>query len=291
MNVQQLKNYRNWIGASAQEVYLSVLGAGGWKNVFPNRLPRWASKVRNYFNVVPTSLERLEDDVAKRVSKQVQRFKFLLECHEVQTFNRYHRDYRPNQRGELNPPPFRVPAGCPATASREVMHTGLADSVATKSALSGPVYKDDSNRLWYQMAAGSTIYHYGRTPRVPTVEAIYVDKIKGQDDTPVFKLISPDNTGGSLEVIIENNQGQEVIGAAKQKVSVRKNIVRDPAYQGSYNYSETVQVGLAAHEMRDVRPHVAGSFFYVNPTDPFSALASRRFPEKDLQGKLLADQT
>jgi hypothetical protein len=75
-----------------------------------------------------------------------------------------------------------------------------------------------------------------------------------------------------------------------ERWNIRKLIVTDPRYQGSYNYSETVQEGLAAHEMRDVRPHVDGVDFYVNPTDRFSSLASRLFPEKDLQGKPLADQ-
>jgi hypothetical protein len=289
MNVNDLRNYRKWIGVSAQQIYLSVLAAGGWKNVFPTNLPRWASKVRNYFNVVPTTLEQVPEDVARRALKQVQRFAFLLECHETQTFNKYHRNYRPNARGELDPPPFRVPANCPAKASSEVVHTGMVGSIATKNALAGVVYQDETKRLWYQMAAGSTIYHYGRTPRVPTAEAIYVDKIKGQNDTPVFKLISPDNTGGSLEFILKNS-GAETVGPVKQQVNITKRVVCDPAYQGSYNYSETAQVGIGAHQLRDVRTHVAGKFFYVNPANPFAVLQSRRFPEKDLQGKTLADQ-
>ena len=47
MHTTQLRDYCNWIGVSAQQVYLDVLAAGGWKAVFPNCLPRWASKVRN----------------------------------------------------------------------------------------------------------------------------------------------------------------------------------------------------------------------------------------------------
>src|SRR6478736_2152587 len=114
MTLDDLKDYAKWIGKSAQDVYIAVLQAGGWRNVFPTDVPRWASRVRNYFNVTPTTLTRLPDDVSKRVLKQVQRFAFELDCHEVQTFNRYHRDYHLNPRGELNPPPFAVPAGCPA---------------------------------------------------------------------------------------------------------------------------------------------------------------------------------
>ncbi len=289
MNINDLRNYRKWIGVSAQDVYFSVLATGGWKTVFPHKLPRWASKVRNYFNVAPATLERVPEDVAKRVRRQVQRFSFLLDCHATQTFNRYHRNYRKNPWGKLDPPPFRVPANCPAKASHEVVHTDAIDRIATKNALAGAVYQDPSNRLWYQMTAGSTIFHYGSTPKVAAVEAVYVDKIKGQNDTPVFKLISPDNTGGSLELILKN-KGRDHIAAVKQKVNVRKIIVGDTAYQGSYNYSETVQVGLGAHKMRDVKTHVRGRSFYVNPSNVFCPLASRRFPEKDMQGKPLADQ-
>ena len=52
-------------------------------------------------------------------------------------------------------------------------------------------------------------------------------------------------------------------------------------HQGSYNYSETVIVGRAAHEKRDVQPHKKYPYrgIYVNPQDRFSSLALRRFPE------------
>ncbi|HEX2641307.1 MAG TPA: hypothetical protein VHL50_12065, partial [Pyrinomonadaceae bacterium] len=125
---------------------------------------------------------------------------------------------------------------------------------------------------------------------VPSVEAFYVDKIKGQDDTPVFKLVSPDNTGGSHEIILNNQPGSEVVGTVKQKVDVRKILVTNPSHQGSYNYSETVWAGFAAHELRDIKPHVAGPSFYVNPIDPFAPLALRSFPTSDLQGKALVGQ-
>src|SRR4051794_12591186 len=81
MTLDDLKDYGKWIGKSAQDVYIAVLRAGGWKNVFPTDVPRWASRVRNYFNVTPTTLTRLPDDVARRVLKSVQRFVFELDCY------------------------------------------------------------------------------------------------------------------------------------------------------------------------------------------------------------------
>jgi hypothetical protein len=289
MNMNQLTNYREWIKVSAQTVYVAVLAAGGWRNVFPTRVPRWASRVRNYFNVTPTTLEQLPGDVSARARQHVERFKFLLDCHAVQTYNRTHQNYRPNPWGKLDPPPFKVPAGCPAKADHDVVHTGVFDEIGTRFGLSGEVYKDASGRLWYQMSAGSTIFHYGNHPKVKSVEAAYVNTIKGQNDTPVFKLMSPDNTGGSCELILKND-GYDMVVAVKQKTNIRQLIVTDPRYQGSYNYAETVQVGFAAHELRDIKPHVEQTGFYLDPLDRYSPLAHRRFPINDPQGRPLADQ-
>lgn len=298
MNLSDLRNYDKWVGSSAQDVYLAALRAGGWKTVFPTSVPCWASRVRNYFNATPTSLQRLPEEASKRALKQVQRFAFQLDCHAVQTFNRTHQNYRPNPNGKLDPPPFPVPAGCPVTPSHDVVHTGAIDQIGTTGALAGVVYKDESNRLWYQMAAGSTIYHFGRRPRSAMLEAVWQDKVRGQDDTPVFKLVSPDNTGGSHEVILWNdgvdangvNTGSKSLGAAGERWHIRKIIVVEPRYQGSYNYAETAHLGLAAHELRDVTTHKDRAGFYVNPPDRFSPLATRRFPANDPQGQRLATQ-
>jgi hypothetical protein len=289
LKVDELKDYRKWIGVSAQKVYIAVLAAGGWKNVFPTNVPRWASRVRNYFNITPTTLTRLSKDASKTPLRRVQKMAFLLDCHEVQTFNRTHQDYHPTPWGELPPPPFPVPAGCPAKADPEIVHMGIKDSIGTKGALSKYVYKDESKRLWYQMTPGSAIYHYGSHPKHPTLDAIGVEVFKGQRGTPVFKLMSPDNTGGSSELILEDD-GYDMLGTVDKPGDIRGFIITDPRHQGSYNYSETVQVGLAAHELRDVKPHRDDTDFYLNPDDRFSALESRLFPEKDPEGKTLADQ-
>lgn len=89
MNINELKRYEYWVGKTPQSVLVAVLAAGGWKNVFPTTVPRWASRVRNYFNVTPKSLEPLPTDQARRLIEQAQRrLGFLKDCHAVQTFNR-----------------------------------------------------------------------------------------------------------------------------------------------------------------------------------------------------------
>ena len=121
-------------------------------------------------------------------------------------------------------------------------------------------------------------------------EAIFVDKFRKQDGTPAFKLVNPDpGVGGSNEVIIRN-AGQSVVGAVSQKIDIRPLVVRDPVYQGSYNYAETAQVGLGAHGRLDVKPHSGGWDFYVNPSDHFSALNTRIFPFNDVNGDPLSNQ-
>ena len=62
------------------------------------------------------------------------------------------------------------------------------------------MYKDESNHTWFQMSSGATIYHWGRDPVVPAVEALW--QLGKQAVVPIFKLVSPDQTGGSSETII-----------------------------------------------------------------------------------------
>lgn len=298
MNLNELRDYHQWLKATAEDVYFSAKAAGGWATVFPNRLPRWASKVRNYFNVLPTTLTRLPEQNAKHLlsSKSGPHLAFLIQCHEDQTFNRYHRG-KPTPLGPA-PPAFKVSPACPAKAPHDVVHMSGRHAISTRDALSGDVYLDELGRAWYQMAAGATVFHWGRRPRWLTIEAIWVELIRGQNDTEVFKLISMDGTGGSKEVILANDganaygwgQGSKRIGGVNETWNIRKIIVTHPAYQGSYNYSETTQMGFAAHQLRDIDTHREGSGFYVNPKDLHSPLRTRRFPEKDNQGNLLADQ-
>lgn len=294
MNIEDLRKYSNWIGERADVIHSHVRAFGGWENVFPGSLPRWASKVRNFFNIVPASLTQVTETEAKAFLKYTQKFKFELECHEVQSANkRDPANYKRNPDGSLPKPIWDVPAGCPTDASHAVKHTGLIDSIAVKSALTKHVYRDENGRLWFQMAAGSTIHHWGApvNPLTAVFEAIFVDKIRGQDDTPAFKLVNPDPAvRGSNEVLIRNPNGYGVVGAVKQKIDIRSIMVKDSVNQGSYNYAETTQVGLAAHERLDVKPHSGGWDFYVNPADPFSALNERTFPPNDVRGKPLASQ-
>ena len=69
MNVEELRRYNNWVGQSALTIYNSARSVGGWQAVFPGKLARWASKVRNYFNIVPKELTQAEEKEAKAFLK------------------------------------------------------------------------------------------------------------------------------------------------------------------------------------------------------------------------------
>ena len=292
MNLNDLRNYRNWVGLSARVLHEEVIRVGGWTFVFPTKVPRWASRVRNFFNVTPSTLTRLPAEAEKRIAAAAQRFKFELECQENQYYNRYDKAARrPDPAGRVSLA-YKVSAHCPAKPSQAVLDTGRLDRIAINRALHGAVYKDEAGRLWFQMSAGSTIYHYGGAPFVAPADAVVVNEIKGQNDTPVFKMISLDGTGGSCEVIIKN-RGSDTLVPAGVTIHVRNLVETHEVYQGSYNFSETIQMGLAAHQLRDVKPHVGAWDFYVNPAHRYWTLDQRTFPDKDPRkpkDKPLADQ-
>ncbi len=158
-------------------------------------------------------------------------------------------------------------------------------------ALSGDVYRDEARRVWFEMATGGAAYHYeGEVTLWKKLKGVVLPKSR----IPIFKLISPDGSGGSGELILDNpRSGQggrgSSIAEVGQVIHLRARLVLTEEYQATYNYSETIATGLPAHELRDVKPHTTAAGFYLNPP-PSSALAQRVFPEKDPRGVALAGQ-
>jgi hypothetical protein len=299
MYLSELRDYSDWVGQTAQTIHENVIRLGGWGAVFPSRMPRWASRVRNYFNVTPYKLTRLGPEAEKKIAKAVQRLKTELECEEERQrqedrkWDRTPDDRRRFPYNKPNPTPIRLPGHCPKEPSETIRNISWTQALALKNTLHGAVYQDETKRLWYQMSAGATIYHYGSTPGKYTqaLEAALVEKVKGQNDTPVFKMISPDGTGGSHEVIIKN-RGSDTLVPAGASIILERLIEQHAIYRGSYNYADAMVVGFAAHDIRDVKPHVASATFYVNP-NPHLTLGQRVFPAKDPRNpndKPLAEQ-
>jgi hypothetical protein len=240
MNLAELQDYSKWVGKTAEDVLQSVINCGGWINVFPTSLPKWASRIRNYFNILPTSFQRVEEP-------------------EAGTLVQKHHKFR----------------------------SGLA-----RRALSGDVYRDEEHRIWFEMHRAGSVYHY---PGKVNWLKKGVGFLTPQAFTPVFKLISPDGAGGSLEVILDNPKTgwfgrSSSISKPGQVVHLKPLLVLTEEYQATYNYSETISMGFDAHDLRDIKPHDPARGFYINPPLPSSALATRLFPANDPLGKVLATQ-
>jgi hypothetical protein len=157
-------------------------------------------------------------------------------------------------------------------------------------ALHGAVYKDKQNLEWLQMSSSATVYHYeGEVNASKHVEAF----MNPQSRLPIFKLISPDGTGGSRELILTNPSnwlsGDSTVVKVLHWKRIRDRVVLQETYAGSYNYAETITLGYKAHEKADVKTHREWPGFYLNP-NPDSLLSERGFPERDRRGALLADQ-
>ena len=59
MDVITLRDYGYWRSKSAEEILAAVKNVpGGWAGVFPDGVPLWAHRVRNFFNHEPISLMR-----------------------------------------------------------------------------------------------------------------------------------------------------------------------------------------------------------------------------------------
>lgn len=147
------------------------------------------------------------------------------------------------------------------------------------------VFIDRNSNYWYLMKPGGGVYHQGDgSPGFwEKVGAQFLD----QDET-IFKLVSPDGTGGSSEVIIKNpsksaNLGNTNMDLWKKNVqspffSIEKDINFNNKTRGTYNYSETLTRGFTAHKLRDMKPHETMTGTYLSPPK-LSPLQSRIFPK------------
>lgn len=264
---EELGKYTYWQNKSPNQILKEVgTVAGGWRSVFPDRLPKWAHRVRNFFNQESFLLTRLDQRTA------------LTETQKLSVKSR---------------------------VFISMVNKNYFDAIGEHGALSGDVYKDRSGRMWFQMSAGGAIYHFKEVKhKVP--EAI-LQTVLGQSITPIFKLVSPDGTGGSCETILKNFEGMaraeiDILNIPGVNQIIEKLpfglgdsggynfgeinkpstvvIIDNPHYRGSYNYAETVMSGLPAHEKFDIKPHEddPNGYIKVPRPYPFSDLSDRIFP-------------
>lgn len=220
---ENLRDYDSWAGNSPAQILEAVKKAGGWSRVFPDKVPKFAHKLRNYFNETPKQLCRIG-----------------------------------------------------GAASEKILDALPRPGIFSHFALSGEtVYKDAAGRRWFLMTASGTVYHVGDGK--PDWKAKLGGLFASHSEMP-FKLVSPDGTGGSSEVIILNPAQNETLGGkATGWFQVEKRINTRDETEGTYNYSETVVMGFDAHSLRDIKPHenFGGAYEQIQIYAP---LAARRFP-------------
>lgn len=307
LDLKALRDYGNWIGQTAWDVHGSVMQVGGWQQVFPGALPRWASRIRQYFNLTPMTLRLLDHEESSQYLESAQTAlpasaRAKARRNQQQSRGMGISFYAPGSSTEPGTPLVKPDPNAPIDS--------LSGEIGTMMAWSGAVYEDPLGRsIWFQMSPGGAIYHFGEDIRSPTLRALGAAHA-GQAYAPVFKLVSLDGTGGSREVCIKNTfdvphtiktkidgefttmVGHATIGAVNEEVNVADRIVKDSVAQGSYNYAETVVKGLPSHQRLDVKTDPMQPGYYVEPSNlfQFAELYMRRFPENDAQGKSLIAQ-
>lgn len=263
----ELQIYANWKGRKAFEVH-ELAKKFKWEHVFSGGIITAFSRVRQYFNVNPTSLTLLDETTSRDcIAKAAKAWPAARLTRAL---------------GILDP-------SSSATGVLEHLgaaHLGLSldrpvpilDESLTLNALSGAVYNDQHNNKWYQTTPGGTVYHW-KTGLPATPAAMAAEKI-GQALVPVFKLVCPDGTGGSQESIIFNRKKRMTIGAVNEKVDVSKDIEKHLVYQGSYNYAETIEKGYTAHNRLDVKSDKCIPDFLIQPKNyEHNDLSNRTFEE------------
>jgi len=257
-----LRSYRHWIGKTPHFILTQVRQVGGWGAVFRDRLPAWASRVRNFFNDTPTTLSilPLRENLAARKLVRTNRFDVSTSKHPV--------IYRGNNTLPYN--------------------------------------------LWVTYRKEGSVLHYewsgDHSDLTKSVMAFFTEK----ELIPVFKLVCPDGTGGSSEIVIHNWQleldrstpwnhnsgagggrayrhGQKTVGGMKpgdKAISIRTKLVVTPEFRGSYNYGDAANAGFLAHDRMDMSPDkVAKDPFHIIFPPRGVSFASRRFPERDNRGR------
>ena len=261
MTKYELRDYKNWVGKRPEFVLKSAIQVGGWTKVFPaayfeTKYFLWAHRVRNFFNEVPSALMRVRPNSS--VWQWASRF---LSSQDI----------------EIAKTVFVVMN----TPDPRDFESKIKEAVALDWRY---VYRDTYGRHWIQMAPGGTVYHWNSNGTAhPNAQTAIRASVIGQQNIPVFKLVSPDGSGGSYEAIIRNEGNLTLSDYDEWFQVLERKLVTNIEHFGSYNYSETAVVGDEEHVRRDVKPHEADPLGYIFPTPGQVFPATHR-------GKPIADQ-
>jgi hypothetical protein len=197
MNLTELRNYEKWENKSPVVIRKAVIAAGGWAKVFPMQMKVVPVKVN--VAIPPGVLPNLP--FGGKIDENVPG---LLKP-EPWGFP----DWASRVRNYFNVTPVTLKLLPPLDGHvRTHEHRGafaLLPGYAQDLvfALNGDVYVDEHGTPWFNMIKPGTVYHFpGKVDATKIAAGMMKEILKVP--MPIFKLISPDGTGGSMEVCLHN---------------------------------------------------------------------------------------
>ena len=245
----ELKDPGEWVNQNAQDILDSVKKAGGWKTLFPTGVPMWLHKIRNYFNVEPTTLRLVDRGVAVHWMSEVRKY------------------------GQLN-----AFIKGPRTLSGHVYFDEEVE-VWYQMGAGGTIYHWGRDVIGWLDWAEAGYAHMVRTQAgIPVFKLVCPDGTGGSKETiiknpKIHKVPVSTSQGDHFEM-----QRGSQLGETNVVNMVKPRIITDEHHQGSYNFAETSVLGLGTHEKYDVKTHHKDPV-YVDPPDRFAPLKSRVFKE------------
>ena len=245
----ELKDPNEWVNQNAQDILYSVKKVGGWNTLFPSGVPMWLHKIRNYFNVEPTTLRLVDKGVAGHWMADVRKY------------------------GHLN-----AFIKGPRTLSGHVYFDEEVE-VWYQMGAGGTIYHWGRDVIGWLDWAEAGYAHMIRTQAgIPVFKLVCPDGTGGSKETiiknpKIHKVPVSTSQGDHFEM-----QRGSQLGETNVVNMVKPRIITDGHHQGSYNFAETSVLGLGTHEKYDVETHKKDGV-YVDPPDRFAPLKNRIFKE------------
>lgn len=249
LNASELKDPNKWVDQNAENILKSVRLVGGWKTLFPDDIPMWLHKIRNYFNVEPATLRLVDQGISVHWMDQV----------------RKHGQLKAFVKG-------------PLTLSGHVYFDEEVE-VWYQMGAGGTIYHWGRDVIGWLDWAEAGVAHFVHTQAgIPIFKLVCPDGTGGSKETIIRnpkldKVAVSTSQGDYFEM-----QSRSKIDETNVVTMVRPRIITNAHHQGSYNFCETSVHGLDSHEKYDVETHHKDPV-YVDPPDRFVPLKQRLFKE------------
>ena len=253
MSRDELLDYQNWVGESPLTIMKGVVAIGTWSDVFQT-VPKWLSRIRNYFNVRPRTLKRMDKDFSKLIVQRRQKFtakSFFSKTKAIEYFALNGDVYLDNEQRLW----LMMGSG-----------GGVYHYIEKPSNLQSVKDQFKGHKL------------------VPIFKLVSHDPLGGSCEVCIHNW----QLHNSKWDLILGTSGRNRLGKVGEQKDISTEVVIAPKFQGSYNFAETSSQGFQLHERMDIVPHSTSKGFYVDPPRSRKTLESRRFPQLAPDGTRLA---